>query len=131
MIALNENRQKSGTGFAYAFADSDVSAEGSTVPNGNGYARRRVKPSPVQDCCALGPGPGCYPDEITLEEYLGAVFKWGLCWDRFSWSMVFWPADHSGEPPQRSAVRALSIWAGFMSEARGEHWDRKSRYGIK
>lgn len=45
------------------------------------------------------------------------------------WRYIVWIKDRPA--PQVSAVRAFGIWAGFMSEARGEHWDRKSRYGIK
>lgn len=80
-----------------------------------------------------GPGPG-YLRLVSLEESLGAVF--GMIWCEFygvySWSMLYWPAiEYCGEPPQVSAVRAGGIWSGFMSEARGLSWDRKSRYGEK
>ena len=82
---------------------------------------------------APGPGPG-YLRIVSLEESLGAVF--GMVWCEFygvySWSMLYWPAlEYCGEPPQVSAVRAGSVWSGFMSEARGLSWDRKSRYGKK
>jgi hypothetical protein len=82
---------------------------------------------------APGPGPG-YLRIISLEESLGAVF--GMVWCEFygvySWSMLYWPAlEYCGEPPQVSAVRAGGIWSGYMSEARGLSWERKSRYGKK
>jgi hypothetical protein len=79
------------------------------------------------------PDPG-YREHISLEESLGAVYGWVWCkyLKSFSWRMLYWPAlEFSGEPPQISAVRAGGIWAGFMSEARGLSWDRKSRYGKK
>jgi len=48
------------------------------------------------------------------------------------WKLLYWPAlEFCGEPPQVSAVRAGGFWSGFMSEARGLSWDRKSRYGKK
>ena len=82
---------------------------------------------------APGPGPG-HRGRVTLEENLGAVFGWVWCkyLKSFSWSMLYWPAlEYCGEPPQVSAVRAGGFWSGFMSEARGLSWDRKSRYGKK
>lgn len=45
------------------------------------------------------------------------------------WRYIVWTTGRSG--PQVSAVRAFGIWAGFMSESRGEHWDNRSRRGIK
>jgi hypothetical protein len=71
---------------------------------------------------------------VDIDEFLGAVYGW--VWSkylgRFSWSMLYWPVlEFYGEPPQISAVRAGGIWSGFMSEARGLSWDRKSRYGKK
>ena len=80
-----------------------------------------------------GPGPG-YLRIMSLEESLGGFFGWVWCEyiKSFSWSMLYWPAlEYCGEPPQVSAVRAGGIWSGFMSEARGLSWDRKSRYGKK
>jgi hypothetical protein len=82
---------------------------------------------------APGPGPG-YRGRVSLEESLGAVFGWVWCKyiKSFSWSMLYWPAlEYCGEPPQVSAVRAGGIWSGYMSEARGLSWDRKSRKGKK
>ena len=82
---------------------------------------------------APGPGPG-YLRIMSLEESLGAVF--GMVWCEFygvySWSMLYWPAlEYCGKAPQVSAVRAGGIWSGYMSEARGLSWERKSRCGIK
>jgi len=80
-----------------------------------------------------GPDPG-YRGRVTLEETLGAVCGWVWCkyLKSFSWSMIYWPTtEFCGEPPQVSAVRAGGFWSGFMSEARGLSWDRKSRYGKK
>lgn len=71
---------------------------------------------------------------VDIYEYLGAVYGWVWCkcLKRFSWSMLYWRAlEFGGEPPQVSAVRAGGIWSGFMSEARGLSWERKSRYGKK
>ncbi|MFB0523933.1 MAG: hypothetical protein ACETVZ_00205 [Phycisphaerae bacterium] len=70
----------------------------------------------------------------ALYETLGAVFGW--CWSKhlreYSWRLLYWPAlEFCGEPPQITAIRAGGFWSGFMSEARGLRWDRKSRYGIK
>ena len=82
---------------------------------------------------APGLGPG-YLRIVSLEESLGAVFGWIWCeyYGVYSWSMLYWPAlEYCGEPPQVSAVRARGIWSGFMSEARGLSWERKSRYGKK
>ncbi len=82
---------------------------------------------------APGPGPG-YLRIVSLEESLGAVFGWIWCeyYGVYSWSMLYWRVfEFSGEPPQVSAVRAGGIWSGYMSEARGLSWDRKSRYGKK
>ena len=79
------------------------------------------------------PGPE-FRGHVSLEETLGAVYGWVWCQyvKAFSWSMLYWPAlEFCGEPPQVSAVRAGSFWSGFMSEARGLSWDRKSRYGIR
>lgn len=87
-------------------------------------------PAPVPE---LGPGPG-YPEHDSLEESLGAVCGWVWCkyLKSFSWSMLYWPAvDFAGEASQVSAVRAGGVWSGYMSEARGLSWDRKSRYGKK
>ncbi|MBA7667775.1 hypothetical protein ES703_75873 [subsurface metagenome] len=69
-----------------------------------------------------------------LDEILGAVYGW--CWCKhfgaYIWKLLYWPAlGIYGESPQVSAVRAGGFWSGFMSEARGLRWDRKSRYGIK
>jgi len=80
-----------------------------------------------------GPGPG-YRGPVSLEETLGAIFGWVWCkyLKQFSWSMLYWRAlEFRGKMPQVSAVRAGGIWSGFMSEARGLSWDRKSRYGKK
>lgn len=91
-----------------------------------------------------------------LYEYLGAVYGWccleyivwetvfvpgsGLCMTicepryrkEYSRSLLYWPVlEFSGNPPQVSKVRAHGIWSGFMSEARGLSWERKSRYGKK
>ena len=84
-----------------------------------------------------GPLPG-YLKLVSLEESLGAVF--GMVWCEFygvySWSMLYWPAlEYCGEPPQIE-ILAIQICAGrfcsgYMSEARGLSWDRKSRYGKK
>ena len=82
---------------------------------------------------APGPGPG-YRGRVSLEETLGAVYGWVWCkyLKSFSWSMLYWRVfEFSGEVPQVSAVRAGGIWSGYMSEARGLSWDRKSRYGKK
>ncbi len=82
---------------------------------------------------AVGPGPG-YLRFVSIEESLGAVFGWIWCeyYGVYSWSMLYWRVfEFSGEPPQVSAVRAGGIWSGYMSEARGLSWDRKSRYGKK
>ena len=91
-----------------------------------------------------------------LDELFGAVYGW-VClkyvvWEKvfmpgqelcmtilepqyrrdYSRRLLYWPAlEFCGEPPQVSAVRAGGIWSGFMSEARGLNWDRKSRYGEK
>ena len=67
---------------------------------------------------------------IDLAEFLGAVF--GHCWSKrfreYMWYLLYWPAlEFCGEPPQVSAVRIGGLWSGFMSEARGLSWDRKSR----
>ncbi len=91
-----------------------------------------------------------------LNEFLGAIYGWccleyvvwetvfvpdsGLCMTmlepryrkEYSRRLLYWPAiEFCGEPPQVSAVRAGGFWSGFMSEARGLSWDRKSRYGKK
>lgn len=105
-----------GTGDDSAFATSDY-----------------IKVVEVAAMSLDGPGPG-YLRLISLEESLGAVF--GMIWCEYygvySWSMLYWPAlEFSGKPSQVSAVRAGGIWSGFMSEARGLTWDRKSRYGKK
>jgi len=81
----------------------------------------------------LGPGPGDR-GPVSLQETLGAVYGWVWCMylENFSWSMLYWRVlEFSGEAPQVSAVRAGGIWSGYMSEARGLSWDRKSRYGKK
>ena len=92
----------------------------------------------------------------ALYESLGAVYGWvyneSLSWEtvfvtkpeichvwyeprfqrEYFWCLLYWPAiEFCGEPPQLSAVRAGGIWSGYMSEARGLSWDRKSRYGKK
>ena len=84
-----------------------------------------------------GPGPG-YRGRVTLEETLGAVFSWVWCKyiKQFSWSMLYWPAlEFAGEAPQieilGAQICAGVFWSGYMSEARGLSWDRKSRYGKK
>ncbi len=80
-----------------------------------------------------GPVPGSR-GRVSLEENLGAFYGWVYCkyLNCYSWSMLYWPAiDRCGNPPQVSAVRARGIWSGFMSQARGLSWDRKSRYGKK
>lgn len=73
-------------------------------------------------------------DELYETEFLGAVYGW-VCIKRYQeyfWTLLYWPAlEFRGEPPQVSAVRAGGFWSGFMSEARGLSWDRKSRYGKK
>lgn len=73
-------------------------------------------------------------DIRILEETLGAKFGW--CWSRHDgrWllALLYWPKVRpTGEPGQVRTLRTRNIMAGFMSEARGRHWDRKSRYGIK
>ena len=50
--------------------------------------------------------------------------------------MLYWPAiEFCGEQPQNKILGAQIcagvFWSGFMSEARGLSWDRKSRYGKK
>jgi len=65
-----------------------------------------------------------------LYESLGAVYGW--CWSKqfreYAWRLLYWRMlEFCGEPPQLSAVRAGGIWSGYMSEARGLSWDRKSR----
>ena len=86
---------------------------------------------------APGPGPG-YLRIVSLEESLGAVF--GMIWCEYygvySWSMLYWPAfEFLGEAPQIEIlgvqICAGRFWSGYMSEARGLSWDRKSRYGKK
>ena len=81
------------------------------------------------------PGPGLgYRGRVSLEETLGAVHGWVWCKyiKQFSWSMLYWPVlEFSGEAPQVFAIRAGGFWSGYMSEARGLSWDRKSRYGKK
>jgi len=71
---------------------------------------------------------------VDIDEFLGAVYGW--LWNEYLgiylWSLKYWPVlEFSGESPQVSAVRTGDIWSGFMSEARGLSWDRKSRYGKK
>lgn len=84
-----------------------------------------------------GPGPG-YRGRVSLEETLGAVHGWVWCKyiKQFSWSMLYWPAlEFAGEAPQIEIlgvqICAGLFWSGYMSEARGLSWDRKSRYGKK
>jgi len=69
-----------------------------------------------------------------LYEILGAFFGW--CWcnhlREYTWRLLYWPVlEFCGDPPQVFAVCAYGFYSGFMSEARGLSWDRKSRYGEK
>jgi len=69
-----------------------------------------------------------------LCENLGAIFGW--VWHKqlrkYLWWLLYWPVlEFYGDPPQIAGVRASGYWSGFMSEARGLSWDRKSRYGKK
>jgi len=73
-----------------------------------------------------------------LYEYLGAVYGWSWCKHcrENIWKLLYWPAlEFCGEPPQNeilgAEICAGGFWSGFMSEARGLSWDRKSRYGKK
>jgi len=74
--------------------------------------------------------------EIQIHGVKAIVFGW--YWDNVArchvleflyWRYIVWIEDRPA--PQVSVVRAFGFWAGFMSEARGLSWDRKSRYGIK
>lgn len=70
----------------------------------------------------------------ALDEILGAVFGWSWCMHlrEYIWHMLYWLVlGFCGDPPQVAGVRAGGLWSGFMSEARGLSWDRKSRYGEK
>jgi len=69
---------------------------------------------------------------------LGAVYGWSWCKHcrENIWKLLYWPAlEFCGEPPQNeilgAGICAGGFWSGFMSEARGLSWDRKSRYGKK
>lgn len=71
-------------------------------------------------------------DELNV--ILGAVYGWCRVKDFIEhvWGLMYWPAlDFCGDPPQVDRIHAGGFWAGFMSEARGLNWDRKSRYGKK
>ena len=101
--------------------------------SGSGYVAEPEYELITELVSAPGPGPG-YRERISLEETLGAVYGWVWCkyLKSFSWSMLYWRVfEFSGEAPQVIAVRAGGIWSGYMSEARGLSWDRKSRCGKK
>jgi len=49
-----------------------------------------------------------------------------------AYKLAYWPTlEFHGELPQVASVLTADYWSGFMSEARGLNWDRKSRYGMK
>lgn len=70
-----------------------------------------------------------------LAEMLGAVYTWAWCEDfqEYHYVLIYWffIVRYFLSGPQRAGFGPLFILAGFMSEARGRHWDRKSRRGIK
>lgn len=69
-----------------------------------------------------------------LYESLGAVYGWSWCKHgrEHTWKLLYWRVlEFCGDPPQVNSVCAYDFWSGFMSEARGLSWDRKSRYGKK
>ena len=55
--------------------------------------------------------------------------RYELILELLYWKYIVWIVDRPAS--KLSAVRAFGFWSGFMSEARGKSWDRKSRYGIK
>ena len=138
-----------------AFLDCEDDSTG-TVADLDGPAVSDSDSAPVAEKVPeLGPGPGDR-GPVSLQETLGAVYGW-VRWERvqwvavsvsdpelcqvcfeplyqsgYVWCMLYWRVlEFSGEAPQVSAVRAGGIWSGYMSEARGLSWDRKSRYGKK
>ena len=73
-----------------------------------------------------------------IQIYGVKVFVFGWYWDYVCqchvlevlfWRYIVWIEDRPA--PQVRDVRAFCFWSGFMSEARGEHWDNKSSRGIK
>jgi len=72
--------------------------------------------------------------------YLG--FGWHFkamieaCWSRVKhhcqWRVVYWlPGRRPPLAPNSAGRRRLGYWSGFCPQARGRHWDRRSRYGEK
>ena len=69
-----------------------------------------------------------------LNEYLGAFYGWS--WSEYEgcyiWRLFYWPRLYFKRMFTQYVGRVIKgIWSGFMSEARGLSWDRKSRYGLR
>lgn len=72
--------------------------------------------------------------------HLGAVVRliWDSVWEEFYYCVIYWPCA-LGRCVKASLwlcrniklFDKLGIWSGYMDEGRGEHWNRKSRYGEK
>lgn len=72
----------------------------------------------------------------TLNEYLGWKCGWILIPNEYemimAWIPLYMPIKERIVECSQIAGRIIKgFWAGFMSEARGLSWDRKSRYGLK
>ena len=77
-----------------------------------------------------------YTKEVTAEEIIDAVGDFVRAVDQL---IIFEPYPKPRWPeniirdikPQIRGNVLFGFFSGFMSEARGEHWDNKSRRGIK
>ena len=111
--------------------DSDCYGNAGTDDDSSFATSDDIKVLEVAAVSLDGPVPGSR-GRVSLEEKLGAFYGWVYCkyLNSYSWIMLYWPAlGRYGNPPQTSTVRPHGIWSGFMSQARGLSWNRKSRYG--
>ena len=72
------------------------------------------------------------PWRWSLEYLLGGVFGWEFLLGEWYWRLIYW-RQRICKVLKRQArrLKRMGYWSGFMSQARGLVWDRRSRYGKK
>lgn len=105
--------------------DDDVTVSGGTADSGYQFDRiQYVEAFGYMDMAERS--HWINENRMILFERLGAVLDYG------GWAVRYWSIGTGGKLILQFFCRKpIMILAGFMGHARGRHWDRRSRKGIK